>query len=478
MPSLQVVLALTMARRPAGDDRPRVLRGAGRIVALGLAVAGLAGAVTSPPPPARLQAAGQEAIVRDVSAARIHATIAALVGFGTRLSLSYAGAADAGHRRGVGPARDWIAAQLRALSAASGGRLQVALDPFEVPAAERVPHPLTMTNVVATLPGTDPDDHRVFWVSGHYDSRPTDMLDPSLDAPGANDDASGVAVMLECARVLSRYQFPATIKFMAVEGEEQGLYGSTYEARQARARHEQVVAMLNNDIVGGDNTPAQPNRQELRLFSEGVPSAGLDARQWARMVATGMENDSPSRELARFIAQTARPALPGFHVVLEFRQDRYLRGGDHRPFNLAGYAAVRFTDFHENYDHQHQTVRMVDGRQLGDLLRYTTPTYTAQVARVNALALAALAASLPASAAVNFAPELEIGTTLRWTAVPGARQYHVLLRPTAAPDWTQRLAVAGTQVHVPESKDNIIMAVSAVDAAGNEGLPTIAVMGR
>ncbi|MHB8734451.1 MAG: M20/M25/M40 family metallo-hydrolase [Terriglobales bacterium] len=443
-------------------------------LALGTAGAALAAPQPGPGAP-RPQAA---AIVHAVSAERIHATIAALVGFGTRLSLSYAGTVDATHRRGVGPARDWIAAQLRAISASTGGRLQVALDPFNVPAAERIPRPLTMTNVVATLPGTDPDDHRVFWVSGHYDSRPTDMLDPTLDAPGANDDASGVAVMLECARVLSRYQFPATIKFMAVEGEEQGLYGSAYEAHEARARHEQVVAMLNNDIVGGDNTPVQPNRNELRLFSEGVPSAGLDAHQLARMVATGMENDSSSRELARFIAQTARPALPGFHVVLEFRQDRYLRGGDHRSFNLEGYAAVRFTDFHENYDHQHQTVRLVNGRQYGDLLRYTTPAYTAQVARVNALALAALASSLPAPAAVHFAPQLEIGTTLSWTAVPGAQKYHVLLRPTAAPDWTQRLTVAGTQVHVPESKDNYIMAVSAVDASGKEGLPAIAVMGR
>ncbi|MGH9541052.1 MAG: M20/M25/M40 family metallo-hydrolase [Terriglobales bacterium] len=409
------------------------------------------------------------AIARVVSAARIRADIQRLVAFGTRSSLSDPSGANG---RGVGAARDWIAAQFRADSVAAGGRLQVRLDSFTVPAGPRVPQAVTMTDVVAILPGADPNDHRIFVVGGHYDSRATNILDGRIDAPGANDDGSGTSVVLECARVLSRYRFPASIEFIAFEGEEQGLDGSKHAAEEAQKAGQRIVAMLNNDIVGGDNTPGRANRDRLRVFSEGVP-ATADATTLRRLAAVGGEVDSPSREIARYASALASAYLPGFSVVLEYRRDRYLRGGDHISFNLAGYPAVRFTDYHENYHHQHQTVRVENGVQFGDLPRFTTPAYTANVARVNALALAALALAPAAPEHVYFLPRLETGTSLRWAPVAGAVAYRILLRPTAAPQWTVRRTVQGTQAHLDESKDNYFMAVAAVGPHGLESPPTL-----
>lgn len=409
------------------------------------------------------------AIARGISAAHIRADIHHLVGFGTRSSLSDPSGADG---RGVGAARDWIAAQFRADSRADGGRLQVRLDSFTQPPGPRVPQATTMTDVIAVLPGTDPNDHRIFVVGGHYDSRASNILDPTVAAPGANDDGSGTSVVLECARVLSQYRFPATIEFIAFEGEEQGLDGSRHAAQEAKQAGQEIVAMLNNDIVGGDNTPGHANTGRLRVFSEGV-SPAIDAAGLRRLAATGGEDDSPSREIARFASALAASYLPDFHVVLEYRRDRYLRGGDHISFNDAGYPAVRFTDFFENYNHQHQTVRVVNGVQYGDLPQYTTPSYTANVARVNALALAALAMAPPAPAHAYFLPRLETGTSLRWDAVTGAVAYRILLRPTAAPQWTERRTVHGTQAHLDESKDNYFIGIAAVGAGGLESPPTL-----
>lgn len=413
--------------------------------------------------------AALHAIARAVSAARIRADIQHLVAFGTRSSLSDPSGANG---RGVGAARDWIAAQFRADAALSDGRLQVRLDSFTVPASPRVPQAVTMTDVVAALPGADPSDHRVFVVGGHYDSRASNVLDGRIDAPGANDDGSGTSVVLECARVLSRYRFPATIEFIAFEGEEQGLDGSRHAAQEAKQAGQQIVAMLDNDIVGGDNTPGHANRNRLRVFSEGVP-ATADAATLRRMAAVGGEVDSPSREIARYASALAAAYVPGFAVVLEYRRDRYLRGGDHISFNLAGYPAVRFTDYHENYNHQHQTVRVENGVQYGDLPRFTTPAYTANVARVNALTLAALALAPAAPEHVYYLPRLETGTSLSWSPVSGAVAYRILLRPTAAPQWTVRRTVQGTQAHLDESKDNYFMAVAAVGPHGLESPPTL-----
>ena len=431
----------------------------------------IASAATPPPHPYRLDRGSGElrAIARAISAARIHADILQLVSFGTRSSFSsYRGR----NGRGVGAARKWIAAQFRRDAAADAGRLQVRLLRFTVPRGRGMPRATRMVDVEAFLPGTDPRDHRIFVVGGHYDSRATDLYNGTIGAPGANDDGSGTAVVLECARVLSRYRFPASIAFIAFEGEEEGLFGSRYAARTARAHGLDIAAMLDNDIVGGDNTPGRANHDRLRVFSQGVPGR-LTRRQLRLLAWLGGENDSPSREVARYAAALATGYLPGFHVVLEFRQDRYLRGGDQMSYNAAGYPAVRFSDYYENYHHQHQTVRKVHGVQYGDLARYTTPAYNANAARVNALTVAALASAPPPPTAVHYAPKLESGTTLSWRASPGAASYRVWLRPTAAPQWTEAVTVHGTEAHLRQSKDNYFIAVSAVGANGMASLPAL-----
>lgn len=442
-----------------------------------LAIVLVAGAAAAPTPrlaPYRLDPgnAQLQAIARAVSAARIRADIAKLVSFGTRSSFSsYSGAGG----QGVGAARQWIAAQFRRDAAGDGGRLQVRILRFTAPPGRTIPQPTPMADVEAYLPGANPQDHRIFIVGGHYDSRATNLFDGHIAAPGANDDGSGTAVVLECARVLSRYRFPASIVFLAFEGEEEGLFGSRYAAQLARQNHWDIAAMLNNDIVGGDNTPGRANHDRLRVFSQGVPP-DLTARQLRRLSALGGANDSPSREVARYASALAASYLPGFRVVLEYRQDRYLRGGDHIPFNRAGYPAVRFTDYYENYHHQHQTVRMVNGVQFGDLPQFTTPAYAANAARVNALTLAALASAPPPPAQAHYQPRLESGTTLRWEPVPGAVSYRIWLRPTAAPQWTESVAVTGLRAHLRQSKDNYFMGISAVGANGLASLPALPTM--
>lgn len=411
-------------------------------------------------------------IARSITTAEIRADIHALVGFGTRSSLSEG---IESKTRGAAAARAWIQQQFEQDARQSGGRMQVKLDSFPQPATARIPHPLTLTNVVAILPGADPNDHRVFIVGGHYDSIPSypkDVLSPTLDAPGANDDASGTSVVLACAHALSRFRFPATIIFIAFEAEEQGLFGSRHYAEEAKQQGMDVAAMFNNDIVGGDNTPGRVNRDRVRILSQGVPPS-LTPQQLRLLAAVGGENDSPSREVARYAAEIAAHHLSGFQAVLEYRADRYLRGGDHLSFNDQGYPAIRFTDYYENDHHQHQTVRIENGIQYGDLEKFTNPAYTARVARINALTLAALASSPALPQHVYFAPKLESGTSLTWDAVPGAVAYRVLLRPTAAANWTQQIEVHTTHAHLRQSKDNFIMGVVAVNQEGIESLPAL-----
>ncbi len=455
-------------------------------------------------------------ILKSISPDRILQYDATLVGFGSRVSLSE-GTSTA--TRGAEPARKWIVSQFQAIADATGGRLKVSVDTFPVPKGNRIPADQTMSNVVAILPGTDPDDKRVFVVSGHYDSLPADF---TLDAPGANDDASGTIVSLECARALSAMQFPATIEFLAVEGEEQGLYGSKHAADALKAAGANIAGMLNNDIVGGDQTPGRENRDLLRVFSQGVP-AKATPQEIATIASQSLENDSPSREVARYASALAEQYLPGFHVVLEYRPDRFQRGGDEESFVDDGYAAVRFTEFNENSNHQHVPVREVNGVEMGDRQKWVSPAYIANVARVNALTLAWLASSPPPPEHVTFqAGQQATGTAVTWTAVPGAATYRVLLRPTADSEWTIRLpapavpapprgagggrgagaedttgsgsASAGTvppaadtsqasatmpagptyQATVPQSGDNYFIAIVAVDAAGHESLPRLA----
>jgi hypothetical protein len=406
------------------------------------------------------------AALQDVSEQRIRADIAALVGFGTRSTLSAQDPASIAGGRGIGAAREWIRAQFEQYSRDCGGCLEVRTDAFT--------QPPTLTNVYAVLRGTDPSEAaRMVLVSGHYDSRNSDNLDASHDAPGANDDASGVAVSLECARVLKGLRFPATILFLAVAGEEQGLYGSAHFARLAHEQHWNIEAVLNNDIVGG-NRSAQQDPGTVRVFSEGLPAA-VEAPQLARLRRLGGENDSASRELARVVTETAAIYPTGIKPLLIFRQDRYLRGGDHAAFNEQGYAAVRFTEYREDFHRQHQDVRTEGGIEYGDLLKFVDVAYVARVARLNAATLATLAAApAPPTQVEILASQLENDSTLEWEASPGASGYEVLWRSTSSPDWehVQRAGTA-TRITLPLAKDNVIFAVRSLDAQGHGSVPVV-----
>jgi hypothetical protein len=445
-------------------------------------------------------AARAAAIIAAIQPAQIKAIDNRLVAFGSRLSTSDyhpgpkgspGSTTESTATRGVVPARAWLVRQFQAISRANGGRLQVRVDTFAVPKGPRIPEAQTMGDVVATLPGTDPNDKRIFVVSGHYDSIPADF---KLDAPGANDDASGTIVSLESARALAPHHFPATIEFLTVEGEEQGLYGSRYEAQKDKREGLDIAGMLNDDIVGGDQTPGHRNTDVLRVFSQAI-APNVSRAELRRIIFNSWEDDSPARELARFAGEVAGAYLPGFHVLLEYRPDRFQRGGDSASFQAAGYPAVRFSEYHENANHQHVPVSVnAQGVLMGDRGRWISPAYLANAARVNALTLAALASSPLPPAHVYFRGGQAIGTPIRWTPVEGAVSYRVLLRPTASPQWTIRIpaparlappirspfmrgpAPAGPPmdgITIPQSPDNYIIAVVAVDKDGNESLPTL-----
>jgi len=409
------------------------------------------------------------AIVSEVSPARIEHTIRTLVGFGTRNSLSDT-VSDA---RGVGAARRWIKAQLEGCSKESGGRLQVAFDPHHVESGSRIPRPTDIVNVVATLPGDQPESRdRIYVVSGHYDSMPSSPTDGEKDAPGADDDASGSAVSIELACVMSRHHFDATLVFMTVAGEEQGLYGSTGFAEAARAKGLDIEGMLDNDIVGSSRGPdGRIDQGRVRLFAQGVPYGKEIPDALLPILRTGGENDVPARQLARAVARAGATYVPGLRVQIIWRVDRYLRGGDHFPFLKMGYPAVRFTEPVEDFHHQHQDVRVENGVQYGDLPQYVDFGYVAQVARVNGAALASLALAPAAPREVEVeALRLENDTTLRWAPnhEPDLGGYRVVWRETTAPDWQHARDVGNvTTATLPVSKDNYIFGVEAYDRDGN-----------
>lgn len=424
----------------------------------------------------------------------IQETIKTLVSFGTRSTLSSM-ETDLPPGQGINAAANWIESQFNEISRQCGGCLEVRRDTFMANPnsggrwAGRIPRPTQISNIYAILHGTDQEDSkRMVLVTGHYDSRNTDILDGHGAAPGANDDASGVAVSLECARVLSKLKFPGTIVFVAVAGEEQGLVGSAHLAKLARAEGWQLVAVLNNDIVGGNTTPGDKLqlKDRVRVFSEGIPTAA-SPEEIRRIRALDKESDSPSRELARIIDEVGQSYFPhtgpaGFNTFLVARPDRYLRGGDHSSFNAEGFAAVRLTEWREDYNHQHQNVVIPppgSGKPiLGDLIRFVDFNYVARVARLNAATLATLAAApgAPEKVAID-AKRLEDGTTLTWQPPAGGRvaHYEVLWRETTAPEWQYMKSIppAGDgpmAVTLPISKDNVIFGVRSVDAAGHRSL--------
>lgn len=435
--------------------------------------------------------------LQQVSAPQIQHTIESLVKFHNRNTLSSM-SKDLPSGQGVSAAADWIESEFKKYSAACGGCLIVKRDTFTETPQPRIPQPTVITNVYAILRSSDPAQAaRMYLVTGHYDSRASDVEDTHSFAPGANDDASGVAVSLECARVLSKLKLPATLVFVAVAGEEQGLNGSRHLAKLAKAEGWQLDGVLNNDIVGGNTTPGDKfqDKSAVRVFSEGIPAAATP-KQVHLIEMLGYASDSPSRELAREIVGVDQtyfgPHVHGnkhttfsaggssFHPVLEFRSDRFLRGGDHESFNQQGFAAVRFTEWREDFNHQHQNVRTENGVQYGDLLKFVDFKYVADVARLNAATLATLASAPPAPVDVKVVTSnLDNNSTLKWKAGAGAptdTQYEIVWRELAAPDWQFSAPAAkfggkGADgvytATLPVSKDNVIFGVRSADGQGH-----------
>ena len=426
-------------------------------------------------------------VIKSASPEHIRQTIEKLVSFDTRhtLSVNNPGASDSD--KGIVAARNWIKSEFERYSADCGGCLEVKTDTFIEPPQKvgpegrrpRITQPTELQNVYAILRGTDPEQaRRIYLVTGHYDSRNTNPMNSTDQAPGANDDGSGTAVSLECARILSKHKFPATIIFLTVAGEEQGLVGSAHFAKMAKAEGWQLEGALNNDIVGGNRTPGdtQQNNNWVRVFSEGIPVNATEA-ELRSIRSVGGENDSISRELARYIHDVSETYNFGqFTPKLIFRRDRYLRGGDHTSFNEQGFAAVRFTEYREDYNHQHQNVRTESGIEYGDLPKFVDFEYVANVARLNAATLAALASSPALPGKVRLMTrQLENDSKIQWEPAAGATAYEVLWRKTTDPEFPPEnvTRTAETKVDLNQSKDNVIFAVRSVDAKGHRSLPVV-----
>jgi Zn-dependent M28 family amino/carboxypeptidase len=410
-------------------------------------------------------------LLNQIDPGRIEATIQALVSFGTRHTAS----SQTDPVRGIGAATNWVYEQMQAIAATSSGNMTVQKQTFVQPVSNRIPVPTTITNVIATLQGTA-SPQRYYVVTGHLDSRVTDVLNFTSDAPGADDDGSGVAVVLELARLFATHQFPGTLVFATVAGEEQGLYGSGFMAAQMKAAGADVQGMFSNDIVGASQAwdGTKPDPHTLRLFVEGIPTA-VTASEISLMQSVGGENDGQTHQLARFVTDVAPFDLTNMNIRVIWRRDRYLRGSDHISFQEQGYPAARFTEPRENFDHEHQDTQVVDGVQFGDLIDFVDFDYTARVAKVNGAALWALATnpSTPKNAQIHTTPPGTFSGTnlssLAWDAnpEPDVVGYEVVMRETTAMDWTSAIGVGNvTAVTLDISKDNVQFGIRAVDQAG------------
>jgi hypothetical protein len=400
------------------------------------------------------------------SPARLKASVGALVGFGTRHTLS----TTTDPRRGIGAARTWAAQQFAAIGRDCGGCIKVERISRRF-TGPRAPDGVMVEDVLGIQPGRDPD--RVVIIGGHIDSRVTDVMDATSDAPGANDDASGVALVLETARLLSKRRFDATIVYVAFSAEEQGLWGAELLADTAATRGWQVSAMLNNDIVGnsiGQGGVRDANR--VRVFSEGI-RASEDLPQQQRRRGEGGEDDGPSRALAKTIDGIADAIPGGFDVVIDRRPDRFGRGGDHEPFLKRGYPAVRFSVGAENWDAQHQDLRTEKGVVYGDTIDRMDFAYLAKVTAINAATVARLAAAPAAPASVGLVGDLSRDTQVSWTPVPGAAGYRIRWRANDTTGWAKSKDVTGTNATMPQLPvDDTFFAVSSLGVDGSESLPT------
>lgn len=408
-------------------------------------------------------------VMRTITPESAIAHVERLASFGTRHTLSD----TVSETRGIGAARRWLKSTLERY-AASGGRMVVSFDEFDVPPMPRMPQGGKVVNVMAVLPGAMPEAaDRLYYVVGHFDSRNSDGMDVSGDAPGANDDASGTSVVLECARALADKRLDATVVFLCTAGEEQGLVGARFHAEAAKGAGKVVMGVLSNDIVGDPFGPggdkSMTTAHLIRLFSEGLPRTAT-AEEYARIRTLAAESDSPGRQLARFIAEVARREETAVKPMLVFRPDRFLRGGDHSAFAEVGYPAVRFTEVHEDYAKQHQDVRTENGKVIGDLPEFVDAEYLANVARLNAAALVHLAnAPRPPANVRVITAELAYDTTLRWEACPepDVAGYEVVWRETTAAEWQHAKDVgAALEATIAENKDNVFFGVRAYDRDG------------
>jgi hypothetical protein len=420
-----------------------------------------------------------EQMVKEVSADSLKSYITAMVSFGTRNTQS----TQANPKRGIGAARNWVLNKFNQFAAQSGGRLTAFIDTTTLqPDKKRIDSPTILGNVVATLKGTDPTDNRIFLISGHLDNMRSSVMDRVGDAPGANDDASGVSAVLECARIMSKRNFPATVIFVAVSGEEQGLLGAYFMANKAKKEEWNIEAVLNNDIMGSNNS-SETNiigNTKIRVFSEGLPA--FETEKNAKNIRQlGLENDGKSRQLARYVKETGERYVDNLDIVMIYRNDRFLRGGDHTPYVENGYSAVRITEMNENYYHQHQDVRKENGIQYGDLIEFMDFEYLRKNTGMNLSSLANLAKAPAMPQEVKIDVKKLGNTSLLYWKAPktgSTKGYYVMMRETTSASWQKKFFTADTQMVLPYSKDNYFFAVQSVNAEGNESLAVVPAVGR
>ena len=420
-----------------------------------------------------------DAMVKEVNADSLKSYINQMVAYGTRNTLS----TQTDAKRGIGAARKWVLNKFNEFAKQSNGRLSAFIDTTIYKAdGRRVSRDIILGNVVATLKGTDPNDKRIFLISGHLDNMRTSPTDSIGDAPGANDDGSGSAAVIECARIMSKHNFSATIIFVTVSGEEQGLLGAGYMAEKARKENWNIEAVLNNDIMGSNNSNETNiiDNTRIRVFSEGL--SVLDTGRVATNIRNlGLENDGKARQLARYVKEIGERYVENIEVVMVYRNDRFLRGGDHTPYVQRGFAAVRLTEMNENYYHQHQNVRFENGIQYGDLAEFMDFEYLRKNTAVNLSTLANLAkaTSMPEEVTVDV-KRLGNSTYLSWKApkTGTTKGFYVLMRETTSAVWQKKFYTEAMEIKLPYSKDNYFFAVQTVNETGNESLPVVPIVGR
>lgn len=418
-------------------------------------------------------------IVRQVQAARIESDVRALAGFGTRHTLSD----TVSSTRGIGAARRWIYDEFQRISRECGGCLEVSYVSEIIPgdAQSRIPADTRVVNVVAIQRGqTDPGRYVI--IQGHYDSRVTGALNDTADAPGANDDASGTSAAIEAARVLSKHRFDGSIVYAALAGEEQGLFGAQILTRHAQANNWRISGVLNNDVIGNSRGIGNHvDNTSVRVFSPGIPP-DAPAAELRRFLYSGGELDVPSRQLGRYVDRMADRYVPELDVRVIYRLDRFGRGGDHTPFFLAGYPAVRVTETFEDYTRQHQDLRVEEGVEYGDVPEVMDFPYAAKVTALNAASLASLAWAPPAPDSVAILGAVSPNTTLRWTPVssPDLAGYRVYWREPTSPTWDHSRWVGNVTEATLNGViiDNYFFGVAAVDRDGHESLPVFPAPGR